>query len=39
MHEFVLSGRGSAQARVKTLDVAKRLLEFGVARADRCTSR
>ena len=30
MHEFVLSGRGLKQYGVKTLDVAKRLLDFGV---------
>jgi glycine dehydrogenase subunit 2 len=30
MHEFVLSGRGLRKYGVKTLDVAKRLLEFGV---------
>ena len=30
MHEFVLSGRGLKQHGVKTLDVAKRLLDFGV---------
>lgn len=28
-HEFVLSGKGLAQYGVKTLDVAKRLLDFG----------
>jgi glycine dehydrogenase subunit 2 len=30
MHEFVLSGRGLRKYGVKTLDVAKRLLDFGV---------
>jgi glycine dehydrogenase subunit 2 len=30
MHEFVLSGRGLRKHGVKTLDVAKRLLDFGV---------
>ncbi len=30
MHEFVLSGRGLKKHGVKTLDVAKRLLDFGV---------
>ena len=30
MHEFVLSGRGLRPHGVKTLDVAKRLLDFGV---------
>jgi glycine dehydrogenase subunit 2 len=30
MHEFVLSGRGLKRDGVKTLDVAKRLLDFGV---------
>ncbi|MBI1795970.1 MAG: aminomethyl-transferring glycine dehydrogenase subunit GcvPB [Candidatus Eisenbacteria bacterium] len=30
MHEFVLSGRGLKRHGVKTLDVAKRLLDFGV---------
>ncbi|OGF15246.1 MAG: glycine dehydrogenase (aminomethyl-transferring) [Candidatus Eisenbacteria bacterium RBG_16_71_46] len=30
MHEFVLSGRGLKRYGVKTLDVAKRLLDFGV---------
>jgi glycine dehydrogenase subunit 2 len=30
MHEFVLSGRGLKKYGVKTLDVAKRLLDFGV---------
>ena len=30
MHEFVLSGRGLRRYGVKTLDVAKRLLDFGV---------
>ena len=30
MHEFVLSGRGLRRHGVKTLDVAKRLLDFGV---------
>ncbi|HTQ45466.1 MAG TPA: aminomethyl-transferring glycine dehydrogenase subunit GcvPB [Polyangiaceae bacterium] len=30
MHEFVLSGRGLKAHGVKTLDVAKRLLDFGV---------
>jgi glycine dehydrogenase subunit 2 len=30
MHEFVLSGRGLRAHGVKTLDVAKRLLDFGV---------
>jgi glycine dehydrogenase subunit 2 len=30
MHEFVLSGRGLRPYGVKTLDVAKRLLDFGV---------
>jgi len=30
MHEFVLSGRGFRKHGVKTLDVAKRLLDFGV---------
>ena len=30
MHEFVLSGRGLRTHGVKTLDVAKRLLDFGV---------
>ena len=30
MHEFVLSGRGLRRYGVRTLDVAKRLLDFGV---------
>ncbi len=30
MHEFVLSGRGLKKHGVRTLDVAKRLLDFGV---------
>ena len=30
MHEFVLSGRGLKKYGVRTLDVAKRLLDFGV---------
>jgi glycine dehydrogenase subunit 2 len=30
MHEFVLSGRGLRKHGIKTLDVAKRLLDFGV---------
>jgi glycine dehydrogenase subunit 2 len=30
MHEFVLSGRGLRKYGIKTLDVAKRLLDFGV---------
>jgi glycine dehydrogenase subunit 2 len=30
MHEFVLSGRGLRRHGVRTLDVAKRLLDFGV---------
>ncbi len=30
MHEFVLSGRGLRKHGVRTLDVAKRLLDFGV---------
>jgi glycine dehydrogenase subunit 2 len=30
MHEFVLSGRGLKKHGVKTLDIAKRLLDFGV---------
>src|SRR5439155_11780546 len=30
MHEFVLSGRGLPNLGVRTLDVAKRLLDFGV---------
>ena len=30
MHEFVLTGAAWARAGVKTLDVAKRLLDFGV---------
>ena len=30
MHEFVLSGRNLRKHGVKTLDVAKRLLDFGV---------
>ena len=30
MHEFVLSGRGLRKYGVRTLDVAKRLLDFGV---------
>jgi glycine dehydrogenase subunit 2 len=30
MHEFVLSGHGLRKHGVKTLDVAKRLLDFGV---------
>jgi glycine dehydrogenase subunit 2 len=30
MHEFVLSGRGLRRHGIKTLDVAKRLLDFGV---------
>jgi glycine dehydrogenase subunit 2 len=30
MHEFVLSGRGLRRYGIKTLDVAKRLLDFGV---------
>jgi glycine dehydrogenase subunit 2 len=30
MHEFVLSGRALKRHGVKTLDVAKRLLDFGV---------
>jgi glycine dehydrogenase subunit 2 len=30
MHEFVLSGRGLRKYGVKTLDVAKRLLDFGI---------
>jgi len=30
MHEFVASGQGHRQYDVKTLDVAKRLLDFGV---------
>ncbi|HEY3216638.1 MAG TPA: aminomethyl-transferring glycine dehydrogenase subunit GcvPB [Candidatus Eisenbacteria bacterium] len=30
MHEFVLSGQGLRKHGVKTLDVAKRLLDFGV---------
>jgi glycine dehydrogenase subunit 2 len=30
MHEFVLSGRRLRKHRVRTLDVAKRLLDFGV---------
>ncbi|NOT34991.1 MAG: aminomethyl-transferring glycine dehydrogenase subunit GcvPB, partial [Candidatus Eisenbacteria bacterium] len=30
MHEFVVSGRGLRRHGIKTLDVAKRLLDFGV---------
>ena len=30
MHEFVLSGDGLREAGVRTTDVAKRLLDFGV---------
>ncbi len=30
MHEFVLSGRGLRKYGVRTTDVAKRLLDFGV---------
>jgi len=32
MHEFVLSGRQQKKKGVKTLDIAKRLLDFGLTR-------